>query len=150
MVYHLLANAIETCILCQIGDVTVHLAIHLDIFDHVLAIGFQSAVEVVQVLDTAYLARSGVKQFGGQGLRQGVISLLLIARDKVKPIYLDHLKQTRNLVGRVLKVGIHGDHHITVCLLEATIQGRAFAVVATEFDTVYFRMSFRQSLNHIP
>ena len=150
MVHHLLADAVETGVLCQIGDVAVHLSIHFDVLHHVLAIGLQAAVEVVQVLDAAYLACRGVKQFGGQCLRQGVIPLLLIARNKVIPVYLDHLEQGWNLVGRVLKVGIHRNHHVALSLLEAAIKGRTLAVIAAKLDAVHLGMRLRQFLNHVP
>ena len=79
MVYHLLANLVEARILCQIGNVTMHLAIHLDVLHHISAVGFQSAVEVVQVLDATHLAGRRVEKFRGKGLRYGVVAFLLIA-----------------------------------------------------------------------
>ena len=68
VVYHLLANLVESRILGQVGDKAVHLAIHLDILHHVLAVSLQSAVEVVQVLNPAHLSCCGIEQLGGNGL----------------------------------------------------------------------------------
>ena len=38
-------------VLCQIRYITMHLTVHFDMFYDLFAIGFQSAVEVVQVFD---------------------------------------------------------------------------------------------------
>ena len=65
MMDHLLANLVESGVLCEIRNVAVHLAIHLDVFHHVATIGLQAAIEVVQVLDAAHFAGGGIKQFRG-------------------------------------------------------------------------------------
>jgi len=49
VVYHLLTYLLESGILCQIGDITMHFAIHFDVFHDIFAVGFQAAVEVVQI-----------------------------------------------------------------------------------------------------
>ena len=79
MVNDLLANLVKSGVLGQIGDVAMHLSIHLDVFHHVFAVGLESTVEVVQVLDTADFSCCGIEQLGGDGLRQRVVTFLLVA-----------------------------------------------------------------------
>ena len=81
----LFAYLAEACVLGQVGDVAVHLAIHLDVLHHIAAISFQAAVEVVQVVYAAHLACRGVEQLGRYGLRKGValLAVLLVARHQV-------------------------------------------------------------------
>ena len=50
MMNNLFSDAVEACILSKVGNVTVHFSIHLNILDDFPAIGFQSAVEVVQIM----------------------------------------------------------------------------------------------------
>ena len=76
---HLLANLVETGILGQIGNIAVHLTIDLDILHHILAIGLQAAIEVVQILDATHLAGRCIEQFRWKGLRDRVITFLLVA-----------------------------------------------------------------------
>ena len=52
---------LESGIFGQIGDVAVHFAIYLDIFYYYFAIGFQSAIEVVQVFDTRYFTGRSIE-----------------------------------------------------------------------------------------
>ena len=64
VVYGLLSNLVETGILGKVGDETVHLTEHLNVLDDLTAIGLQSAVEVMQVIDTADLAGGGIEELG--------------------------------------------------------------------------------------
>ena len=50
MMHHLLTDALESGILGQVGDIAVHLAIHLDVLHHLATVGFQSTIEVVQIM----------------------------------------------------------------------------------------------------
>ena len=56
MVNHLFADAGKAGILGEIRNIAVHFAVDFDVFHHIAAIGFQSAVEVVEVLDAAHFA----------------------------------------------------------------------------------------------
>ena len=150
MVYHLLADLIESRILSQIGDKAVHLSIHLDILHHILAVSLQSAVEVVQVLDPAHLPCRGIEQLGGNGLRKRVVAFLLIARYEVIAAVYDHVIQFGNLVGRVLKVGIHRNNHVALGLLEATVEGRTLSVVSAELDAFHVLVLLTQLTDHCP
>ena len=137
MLYHLLANLAKTGLLGQVGYVTMHLAIYLNIFHDSLTIGFQTAVEVMQVLDATDFASRSIEKLRGQRLRQRIVALLFVATHKVITLLLNHTVQVRNLVGRVLKVGIHRDNHIALSLGKATIQSRTLAIVTTELDALH-------------
>ena len=151
MLYNLLTNFVEAGILGQIGNVTMHLAIDLDILHHCLAIGFQTAIEVVQVLDAAHLTGCRIEEFRGQGLRQRVVALLLIAAHQVITLFLDHFIETWYLVGRILQVGIHRNHHIALRLFEATVERRTLAIVTTELDAFHHvRMFLVQFVDNLP
>ena len=150
MVNHLLANLIEAGILGQIRDVTVHLTIHLDVLHHRLAIGLQTTVKVVQVLDAANLTGCRIEELRRQGLREGVIAFLLIATHQVVTILLDHTVQFGNLIRRILQISIHRDNHITLGLFETAIQGRTLTVVPAEFNTFHARRLAFQVSNDLP
>lgn len=74
MMYHFLANLLETGILCKVRNITVHFTIYLYVLDDVFAIGFQSAIKVMQVLYAGNLACRSVEQFCRYGFGQRVIS----------------------------------------------------------------------------
>ena len=153
MVYRLLAYLVEAGVLCQIWYIPVHLAIHLDVLHHILAVGFQSAVEVMQIMYSAYLPCRGVEELCRNGLGEGValLAVHLVARNKVVAVFLYHAVELRNLVGRILQVGIHGDHHISFCLVESAIQSGTLTVVATEFYSLHIlRILSAKLLYHIP
>ena len=152
MVNGLFSNLVEASNFCEIGHIAVHLTIDLNVLDHFLAIGFQSAVEVVQVFDTADLPGCGVEELCRNGFRQRVslFAVLLESAHQVVAIFLDHTVQFRNLVGWVLQVGVHRDDNISFCLLETTIQGRRLAVVATELDAFHVLWLLWQLSNDFP
>ena len=68
----------------------MHLAIDLDILHHSLAIGLQTTVKIMQVLNAADLTSRCVEEFRGKGLRNGIITFLLIARNKIVTFLLNH------------------------------------------------------------
>ena len=63
MAYDFLANLLETGIFCQVGDIAMHFAVHFYVFYNIFAIGFQAAIEIVQVLYAGNLACRSVEQF---------------------------------------------------------------------------------------
>ena len=115
-----------------------------------MAVSLQTTVEVVQVLDTAYLAGSGIEELRGQRLRQRVIAFLLIAAHQVVAVLLDHAVKLGYLVGGVLQVGIHRDDHVTLCFGEATVESRALSIVAAELDAFHLWMLLVQLLDDRP
>ena len=76
-VYHyLLPYPVESGPFGDDGDIAVHFAIYLYTLDHIILIGFQSAVKVVQ-LYSRHLSCSPVIKLGWDGFRDGVITLFL-------------------------------------------------------------------------
>ena len=128
----------------------MHLAIHFDILHHFIAVGFEAAVEVVEVFDTAHLARSGIEKFGGNGLGERVIAFLLITRDKVVAVDGNHSIKLGDFVRRVLQVGVHRYYHTALGRLKATVQGRRLAVIAAKLNAVYVGVFFCQPFDDLP
>ena len=95
----LLTNLLVTGILGYIGDISVHITVELDVLDDFSAIGLETAVEVVEVMNARDGAYGGVEELGGNGLREGVIALFLPAADEVVSFFLDHTVEFGNLVG---------------------------------------------------
>ena len=124
MVHHFLANTGESGVFCQIGDVAVHVAVHLYALYHFVAVGLQTAVEVMEIVDSAHSAGGGVEQFGGDGLRQRVVAFLFPSAHKVIALLGNHAVEFRDFIGAVLQVGVHGYHHIAFGAAEAGVQGR--------------------------
>ena len=65
MLYYLFTDLIEACIFSQIGNITMHLAIYLDVFYHSLAIGLQATVEIVKVLNATNFSCRSIKELRG-------------------------------------------------------------------------------------
>src|ERR1700729_3407554 len=64
-------------------DVAMHFAINLDVFDYGFAVGFQSAVKVMQVVYPAHTAGSGVINFSRNSFAERVVPFGLPARYQV-------------------------------------------------------------------
>lgn len=128
----------------------MHLAVDFDVLHHFLAIGFQTAVEIVQVLDSAHAAGRGVEQLGRQGFRQGVVAFLLIPRNEVVALIGDHVIEGGDLVGRILQVCVHRDDDVALRGAEATEKGWRLAVVAAELDAMDIRVAAAQSFDDFP
>lgn len=150
MVDYLLAYASEAGIFGEIRDVTMHVAVDLDVLDDLIAVGFESAVEVVEVLDAADTACRGIEQLGGYGLGEGVVTFLLPSADEVVAVLGDHAVEFRDLVRRVLKIGIHGDDHTSAGTGEACVERRGFAVVAAERYAVDAGVGGTELPDHVP
>ena len=102
MMHHLFAYMTETVHLGDDRDITVHLAIHLDVFHHLVAIGLKATVEVVQ-LDARHAPCGPVEELRWDVFHQlGVVTHFLPARYKVVTVFLDHLVKLRDFVGAVL------------------------------------------------
>ena len=135
VLHHFLADLGEPGVLGQIRDIPVHLGEHLDVLHYLVAVRFQTAVHIVQ-LDARHVPCGGVEQLRRQVLGQRVVvPFLLPTAHQVESVFGDHAVQLRNLVRRVLHVGIHGDDHIALCRLETVVQRRTLTVVTTETDS---------------
>ena len=107
VVYHKFSYIVVSCIFRKIGNVTVHISVHLDAFDYLVTVGFQSAVEIVQIFYSRNKAGSGIEKFCWDSFAQRVVTLLLVTRNKVVSLFGNHTIEDRNLVGTILKVGVH-------------------------------------------
>ena len=128
----------------------MHFAVDLDVLYDVAAIGLQSAVEVVQVADAAHPSGRSIEELCGKCLRQRVIALLLVAGNQVVAVFGNHSVEFGNLIGRVLKVGIHCDDHISLGCFEPTIEGRTLAIVAAERNSANVGRLMAQLVNDLP
>ena len=128
----------------------MHLGEDFDVFHHILAIGLQSAVHIVQ-LYACHTARSSVEQFAGEVLGQFVvIAFLLPTTNQVIALFLYHAIQLGNLIGRVLQVSIHGNDHIALYGLKATVQRSRLTIIATKTNAVNVLILLAKRLYDLP
>ena len=128
----------------------MHVVIDFDVLYHLAAVSLESAVEIVQI-DAGEFARRGVKELRREVFRQAiVISLLFPARDDVVAVFADHAIEFGNLVGAVLQIRVHGDHHVALRAVEAAMERRRLAVVASKFDSLHMRRLSRQAFDDAP
>ena len=147
---HLLAYLVIPGILGQVGYIAVHVAVDLDILHHLLLVGLQSAVEVVQIPDARHLAGRGVEELGGYGFGERVVAFLLPPRYQVVAVDRNHAIEFGDFVGAVLQVGIHGDDHIALGPQETGIERRRLAVVAAELHPLDAGVLLAQRLDDLP
>ena len=139
----------EASPLGQQRHVAVHVTVYLDALDDLATVALQAAVEVVQ-LDAADLAGHEVEKLAGQGLAERVLAVFLPATDEVEALLVDEAVKGGDFVGAVLQIRIHGDHDPSVCVPEPLVEGRALAVVASEFDAADTIVGQRQTLDRCP
>lgn len=77
-----------------------------------------------------------------------IVSLPLPAGNKIIS-FVDLGEQCGDLIGIILQVGIHGDHHIALDVGEADGQCSALAIVATEANGAEARISGMQTFDHV-
>ena len=105
----LLADLAVAGVLRQVGDIAVHLTVDLDALDHLVLVGLQAAVHVME-LDAGDFAGRPVIQFRRKVLREFVVlAVLLPAGNDIVALLGNHPVEFRDLVGRVLQVRVHGD-----------------------------------------
>ncbi len=93
----------------------------------------------------------GVEELRGKAFRQRVVPLFFPTRHEVVAIFEDHAPQLGNLVGRVLKIGVHRDDHFAARRLETGVESSRLAVVARELYTAHdTRIDRSKMLHHTP
>ena len=112
----------------------MHVAVDLDVLDHFESVGLETTVEVMEIMDAADAPGGGVEEFCGNGLRQRIVALALPAGDEVIAVAHDHAVEFRDLVGGVLKVGVHSDDHVAFGGGESGVERGRLSVVSTERD----------------
>ena len=68
VMHNQLANLVISCIFCKIGDITVHVAIDLNVLYYLISISFESAIEIMQIMNARYLSSCCIEKFGRDGL----------------------------------------------------------------------------------
>ena len=146
----LLADLAVPGVLREVGNIAVHFAVNLDALNHLVPVGLQAAVHVME-LDARDLACGPVIQLGGKVLREFVVlAVLLPAGDDVVTLLLDHPVQFRNLVRGVLQVRVHRDDDVPLGGREALIEGGGLAVIAAEGNAVDGGILLRQGKDGVP
>ncbi len=112
-------------------DVAVHLAKHFNVFDNIVAVSLQTAVEIVQ-FDARHHPCGAVVKLCRQCFGNGVVAFFLPPTDQIVAVFGNHAVEFGQLVGRILKVSIHRYHYTSGCALKARIERCAFAVVSQE------------------
>ena len=137
-------------VLCQIGDIAVHLTVDFDAFDNLVLVGFQSAVHVMQP-DACDPSRGSIVQFGRKVLGHFVVlSVLLPARHDIPSFYGYHPVHLRQFLRGILKVGIHGEDDSAAGGFKAVEQGCRLAVVPSERDPPYIAVLPGYFRDHLP
>ena len=132
MVDRLLGDFAEAGVLREVRNIPVHLAVHLYVLDHLVLVGLQAAVHIVE-LDAGDPAGSGVVKLGRQVLGQFVVlAVLFPAGDHIITLLGDHPVHLRDLFRGVLQVRVHRDDHTSLGLGETFVKGGGLAVVAAE------------------
>ena len=150
MVHNLFANFVEARIFCKIRYVAMHFAVYFDVFYDFATISLQTAIKIMQIVYAANLSRRGIKEFRGNSFGKRIITFLFVARNKVITVLNNHAAQLGYLVGRILKVGVHGYYHIALRFLESAVKSCAFAIMTTELNAVNIGIFFRKFLYHFP
>ena len=109
----------------------MHLSVYLYRLDDITAISLQPAIEIME-LDTRNKPCRKVEELARQTLARRVETLLLPPRHQIIPVLEDHAPHLGNLVGRILKVGIHREDHLSRGCLKPAVQCGRLAVIACE------------------
>ncbi len=151
MVHHFLAYLVKTGLFGQIRYVAVHVAVDLYMFDNLVAVCLQAAVEVMEIMYAAHFTSRSVEELCRQSFRQRVVAFFLISRHKVVAILSYHAVKLGDLVGAVLQVGVHCDHNLAPGHIEADVESRRFAIVAAERSAAHMsRVRSRKLLHDFP
>ncbi len=137
-------------VLGKIRNVPMHFSVHFHVLHHLVLVGFETAVHIVQ-FQAGYLASSGIVQLRRQVFSEGVVdSVLFPARYDVPTIFHDHPVHFRNLLRRILQVGIHGHDNSALGNRETLVKSGRLAIIAPERYSFDSAVAFRQFLNLCP
>src|SRR5690554_459546 len=150
MLHHFLSNFSISGILCQNGNIAMHVVVDLDTFGQRLVICLQTTVEIMY-FNPRYSPGSGIEQFRRQVFCQlVVVPLLLPSGDQIETILFYHTVEFGYFIGTVLQVSIHGDDYITLCFLKSTMQCRRLTVVTAKFNCFYVLRFFTKLFDDLP
>src|SRR5690606_27596655 len=127
-------NPLKTGPFSNYGYIAVHFAINLNAFYHLLSVGFQSTIEIVEIPYSGHAAGNRIEKFGGDSFTWWVVPLLFPTGDQIDVLLRDLSVQFGNLIRTILEVGIHGNNDVSLRSGESYIKCGRLAVIATEFD----------------
>ncbi|MNL23069.1 hypothetical protein D3C87_1444370 [compost metagenome] len=82
-----------------------------------------------------------VEKFRRQVFGHSIIKAFLFpSAYEVVLFFADHMHQLRDLIGAILQVGVHSDHHRSDSGFETLIQCRTLSVVTLEFNAFDIRI----------
>ena len=137
VMHRFLAYLCVAGVLGKVWNVPVHLSVNLYALYDLLFVCLEAAVHVVQ-LDAGDHPCSRIVELARQVLgKLVVLAVLLPSADYVIIIHVDHTVKFRNLVWRILQVGIHRYYSAAFGPFEPAVQRSGLAVVAPELNTVY-------------
>src|SRR5579863_9402490 len=149
VLYHFLTDVPEAGPFGNDGDIAVHFAIDLDALDHLVAVGLETAIEIVQP-DLTDPGGGPVEEFGRNGLGDRVMAYFLPAAHHIVVILEDHPAQLGDLIRAVLHIGVHRDHHDATRGLEPLVQRGRFAIIALEPDAFDIGVVLAEGRDHLP
>ena len=130
----------------------MHFAENFNALYHIATISLQTAIEVVEVMNTAHCTCCGVEEFGRDSLGERVTltTVHLVPTDQIVAFLGNHAIEFGYFVGTVLQVCIHGYDHIALCCLEAIVKSGTFSVITAELDAMNILVLFAQRFDDRP
>ena len=118
-------------------------------FHDFIAIGFQAAIEIMQMNACNHACRR-IEQFCRKRFGQRVVTFLFPPRNHIVPLDGNHSVKFRNFIGTVLQIGIHRNDHIALRPGKTGMQCRRFSIITTEFHSFQTRIFGFKRLYHPP
>src|SRR6266571_6155061 len=122
--------------------ITVELTVYPDLLCNILSIGFQAAIEVVDVNPSDHGGHK-IKKTRWNGLGNRIPSFLFPPGNQIKA-FLDFTDEIRDFVRVVLQVSIHGDDDVALSMGKAHRKGCGLTVVSPETDNLHSSVATAQ------
>jgi len=116
----------------QKGSEAVELSLETEVLGYLGAVGFESAVDAMQLESTGD-ADGGVEEAGGDYLAQGVMAYLLPAGYQVIAL-VEEIQEAGDFCGVVLEIAVHGENDVATGGGEAGLEGDGLAEVTAEAE----------------
>src|SRR5690606_13088471 len=145
-----LCDTFESRPLREYGNVAMHFAVNLNTLHHLVSVGLESAVEVVQFYSGNSSCYS-IETFRGKVFGACVVvAFLLPSTHEIIAFGYNNASQFGEFIATILQVGIHGDNNLAFRSAKAFVESRGFAVVALEFYAFNVWILFSQRFDHFP
>ena len=138
MLHHQFAH-LKSLPVSQHRQVTVQLAVNGNGFDHLVSIGFKTAVKIVD-FNAGKPAGDGVKKLGRNRFTDGIVTFFLPAGNQIVS-FLQPLEHIGNFRRIVLQVRVHSDHRFALGQFESFGQGGALAEITPETNHLDLRIT---------